>query len=268
MPKQFGSIVIIPEVRTNKIDSNPPNSADILFGSSVNAQGNTFYGFPTPVNSDWVATKGYVDLQISGISAGGIPTGVIMMWPTTTAPAGWLLCDGTSTSGYTALAALVGATTPDLRSRFPVGAGSHGAVLTTDGASEATRGTAFSHLHAHTGAAHTHTLASHQHNLNGHTHLQSDHTHSQGTLVTNLSVVSNAPTGGTTAKITGPADGNISGATGAGTNPQTGGPSNANSGGPSVADTGGASAVNTGNSNLASSVNEHPYLALNFIIKT
>lgn len=53
--------------------------------------------------------------------AGGFTTGMIMLWPTTTAPTGWLLCDGTSTAGYSALAALVGATTPDMRSRVPVG---------------------------------------------------------------------------------------------------------------------------------------------------
>jgi hypothetical protein len=50
-----------PEVRTAKIDSDPPGSADILMGTSINANGKTFYGFPTPVNDDWAATKQYVD---------------------------------------------------------------------------------------------------------------------------------------------------------------------------------------------------------------
>ena len=52
---------------------------------------------------------------------GGVPTGAIMMWYTNTAPSGWLICNGQSTTGYTALAAVVGATVPDMRTRVPVG---------------------------------------------------------------------------------------------------------------------------------------------------
>lgn len=53
-----------------------------------------------------------------------VPVGTIAMYAGATAPTGWLLCDGTtSTSGYTALAAIVGGTTPDLKGRVPVGAG-------------------------------------------------------------------------------------------------------------------------------------------------
>ena len=50
-----------------------------------------------------------------------VPTGCIMQWATNTPPSGWLLCDGQSTSGYAALAAIVGASVPDLRGRVPVG---------------------------------------------------------------------------------------------------------------------------------------------------
>jgi microcystin-dependent protein len=50
-----------------------------------------------------------------------VPTGSIMMWATSTPPDGWLLCEGQSTTGYPALAALVGANVPDLRGRIPVG---------------------------------------------------------------------------------------------------------------------------------------------------
>ena len=52
------------------------------------------------------------------------PVGAIMMYAGSTAPAGWLLCDGTTTASYGALAAIVGQYTPDLRNRFIVGAGS------------------------------------------------------------------------------------------------------------------------------------------------
>ncbi len=52
---------------------------------------------------------------------GGVPTGSIMMWYTNTPPTGWLLCNGQSTTGYTALAAVVGANVPNMQNRVPVG---------------------------------------------------------------------------------------------------------------------------------------------------
>ena len=53
-----------------------------------------------------------------------VPVGTISAYAGATAPTGWLLCDGTTTTGYTALAALVGSTTPDLRGHTLVGKGS------------------------------------------------------------------------------------------------------------------------------------------------
>jgi microcystin-dependent protein len=58
-----------------------------------------------------------------------IPVGSINAFGGTTAPDGWLMCDGTSTTGYPTLITLVGATTPDLRGRTIVGVGT-GAGLT------------------------------------------------------------------------------------------------------------------------------------------
>ena len=52
------------------------------------------------------------------------PVGSIMMYGGSTAPPGWLICDGQSTGSYGALAAIVGQYVPDLRDRFIVGAGS------------------------------------------------------------------------------------------------------------------------------------------------
>lgn len=52
---------------------------------------------------------------------GGVPTGAIMMWYTNTPPTGWLICNGQTTTGYTALAAVVGATVPNMETRVPVG---------------------------------------------------------------------------------------------------------------------------------------------------
>ncbi|AIX43047.1 tail collar domain protein [Synechococcus phage ACG-2014f] len=46
------------------------------------------------------------------------PTGSIIMWGTSTLPEGYIECNGQSTSGYTALAALYGSNVPDLRGEF------------------------------------------------------------------------------------------------------------------------------------------------------
>jgi microcystin-dependent protein len=51
------------------------------------------------------------------------PVGTIVMYGASAQPTGWLLCNGQSTSGYPALAAVVGATVPDLRGRAPIGWG-------------------------------------------------------------------------------------------------------------------------------------------------
>jgi microcystin-dependent protein len=51
------------------------------------------------------------------------PTGAILMYGASAAPIGWLLCDGGSTAGYPALAAVVGPNVPDLRGRAPIGYG-------------------------------------------------------------------------------------------------------------------------------------------------
>jgi microcystin-dependent protein len=77
---------------------------------------------------------------LPALGNGLAPVGSILMYGGTTAPTGWLLCDGGSTSGYTALAALVGATVPDLRGRAPIGYGS-GAGLTARTSMFATTGT-------------------------------------------------------------------------------------------------------------------------------
>jgi microcystin-dependent protein len=51
---------------------------------------------------------------------GGVPTGAMMMWYTSSAPAGWQICDG-SAAATSALAAVVGANVPNLTGRIPVG---------------------------------------------------------------------------------------------------------------------------------------------------
>jgi len=68
-----------------------------------------------------------------------IPSGVILLWSGSTGsiPAGWVLCDGTNS-------------TPDLRDRFVVGAGSTYAVGATGGADSVTLTTSQIPSHNHT----------------------------------------------------------------------------------------------------------------------
>jgi microcystin-dependent protein len=77
------------------------------------------------------------------------PVGSITMYTGVTAPAGWLLCDGvTSTAGYTALAELVGATTPNLQGRFPIGDNSTLALKGTGGSLKITEPNLPYHVHS------------------------------------------------------------------------------------------------------------------------
>lgn len=79
------------------------------------------------------AEVGYLDGVTSAIQTQlntNTPVGTIIMYGGTTAPTGWLLCNGNSIpTEHTALRALVGTTTPDLKGRVPVGYG-NGSGLT------------------------------------------------------------------------------------------------------------------------------------------
>lgn len=92
------------------------------------------------------------------------PVGSIVMWAKAEIPNGWLECNGQSTTGYTALAAVVGATVPDMQGLVPVG------FKTSDDAFGTLKGTGGSKTST---AAHTHSLSAHTHG--------DDHRHSGGT---------------------------------------------------------------------------------------
>ena len=105
-----------------------------------------------------------------------VPVGTINAYAGGTAPTGWLLCDGTSTTGYTALAALVGSTTPDLRGKFLMGktaSGTGSTLLGSGGSTTIAEGNLPSHTHtfsATTGAMSANATLTHSVTDPGHTH--------------------------------------------------------------------------------------------------
>ena len=80
------------------------------------------------------------DLTVQGtasFASGGVPIGTIVAYGGTTIPTGWLVCDGQSTSAYTALAAIVGNNVPNLQGRFIMGSGGGYSSNSTGGSKDA-----------------------------------------------------------------------------------------------------------------------------------
>ena len=106
----------------------------------------------------------------SAAAPAGTPTGGLMMWPTASAPSGWLLCNGAavSRSTYSGLYAVVGTTfgsgdgsttfnLPDYRDRMPIGAGTTYSANSSGGSKDAI---VVSHTHTITDPGHTHGIPS------------------------------------------------------------------------------------------------------------
>jgi microcystin-dependent protein len=90
-----------------------------------------------------------------------VPTGAIMAFGMNSVPTGWLACNGQSTSGYTALAALVGANVPDLRGYFVRGFGTNVDTVAS-GAFGVKQGHMFED-HEHAVSASSSTVGDHAH---------------------------------------------------------------------------------------------------------
>jgi microcystin-dependent protein len=127
--------------------------------------------------SKWITVSGDASIADGGVVTvpAKSPTGSIVMWTTTTAPTGWLLCDGSAVSRttYATLFAVIGTTfgvgdnsttfnVPNLKSRFPVGYNSadtdFDAIGETGGAKTHVNAQA-QHTHGFTSTATTFTLA-------------------------------------------------------------------------------------------------------------
>ena len=137
----------------------------------------------------WVGKQEGLNEVLKG--APNVPTGAILIWSTSTAPSGYLLCDGAAVeqSTYPDLFAVVGTTygvgngttqfnVPDLRQKFIIGKAASGTGSTFAGTGGAID-------HTHTGPSHTHTGPSHTHgssglSVSGTTGAGSTHSHAPG----------------------------------------------------------------------------------------
>lgn len=137
---------IVPQ--SNEFGSNFPaeNQKNLEYLEEALALEHTFPGVIGPPQT---AGKHNYAAIAAGI---GLPAGIILDWPTETAPAGWLECDGTAVSRttYANLFAAIGvmfgngdgATTfnlPDLRGKFRRG-WAHGSTADPDRAARTNRG--------------------------------------------------------------------------------------------------------------------------------
>jgi microcystin-dependent protein len=159
-------------VKGTEID-NEFNAISGAISSKADIASPTFTGSPAAPtatagsNTTQLANTAYVRGELTAL----IPAGVILLWSGSIAsiPSGWVLCNGANS-------------TPDLRDRFVVGAGTSYAVNATGGANTVTLDATMIPAHTHTVTATGTTSgqsAGHTHTFSGTTSGQSaTHTHS------------------------------------------------------------------------------------------
>ena len=166
-PSDDGTVLKGIDLRNIQDDINTTGlaDADAIQGVTVDA--------PTPSDDGKALIYDYTNDEFIYGSLSGLPAGIYLPYGGTTAPAGWLLCDGSAVSRttYADLFAAIGEaygagdttttfTVPDMRGRLPLGKdnmGGSSADVVTDASADSIGGT----LGAETkDIAHTHTTAS------------------------------------------------------------------------------------------------------------
>lgn len=171
MDVHAGKSAIVRSDGTNVVDQLNYVSDSFEIGTTLTVNGAATFGSTVTLNANptlalQAATKQYVDTAASGSS----PSGALIMWPTGSAPTGWLLCDGTavSRSAYAALFAVIGTTfgvgdgsttfnLPDYRDRMPIGANTIAASVGATGGSKDAIVVSHSHTASVSDPGHRHT---------------------------------------------------------------------------------------------------------------
>ena len=221
--------------------------------------GATFYS-----GGSWTQKTGNLTIE-------GIPSGTIVAYGGSSAPADWLMCDGSvkNTTTYADLFAVIGYTyggsgsafnLPDLQQRFPLGKADAGTGSTLGGTGGAID-------HTHTGPSHTHTYSeviAHTHT--GTTNSDGAHTHS----ITDPGHIHSLPLG-STAGGTGPTrqvdaiPSKNSGTAYTGITINSAGSAHTHAF--TTEETGSASGTTDASGTGATGLNNPPFLVVNYIIK-
>ena len=174
------------------------------------------------------------------------PPGSMMMWMTATAPTGWIFANGQSTASFPNLATIFGATVPDMRGLFPMGA-----AAVANGLGNIAGGQANMPQHQHVMSNHTHGTSALSATTTG-----SSHNHPYDVSAT--AGTSNATIMRGTATV-------ASSGIAAAFNPNMQTHTHSISG-----STDGPTAANTGNAGTGTTPDDNrpPFLQVNFIIKT
>lgn len=170
------------KVKGVEID-NEFNAISNSISTKADLQSPTFTG--TPAAPTAVAGTSTTQIATTAfVTANSVPSGAILLWSGSVAsiPTGFVICDGTNS-------------TPDLRNRFVVGAGSTYAVDATGGSADAV---VVSHTHTVTDPGHNHSVpnsGSQNNSFDSGTTVGNDVTGTSGTATTGISIASAGESG-------------------------------------------------------------------------
>lgn len=224
--------------------------------------------YPNSLAPTWSSDVYFDESDSSAETIQSSPIGAVTQFAGTTAPSGWLVCDGSAVdrTTYAALFALVstvygagnGSSTfnlPDLRGRIAIGVGTGFNLGGNENAAESARNARFEHRHTHADLVHAHNNASLQ-LIDGGSHTHNIPLTGNNTTTATGSTVRVVTVGGASYPFS--ADG-VTGTAGAGHTHGgiTGATANSAAG---QTDQQGVGGQNAG-------IATHPYQALNYIIK-